>query len=141
MICALIESLFDLYLDNRLMPFQARWVESHLASCPVCAARLALCKKILRELRTLSTPPVPAAFKAELRTALLNAKKPAYSPDFDIDTDFVPRLQPSLSFAFSFLAFMLFISGSVFGPGIPTQSCSDSTTSICAAKPPMRINK
>ncbi|MEK7721620.1 MAG: zf-HC2 domain-containing protein, partial [Elusimicrobiota bacterium] len=47
MICALVENLFDLYLDGRLAAFQARWVESHIASCPKCATELKAWKQML----------------------------------------------------------------------------------------------
>ena len=73
MICTLVENLLDLYLDGRLVAFQARLVERHLAACPDCATRLASLKKVRQELRDLLTPEPPVDFKAGLKAALLEA--------------------------------------------------------------------
>lgn len=131
--CAFTNNLLDLYLDGRLVASQARWVEAHLAACPKCAARFAAWRKISRELRTFRTSAAPASFKAGLRAVLLNADSAAAAPEIGVDRDLLPGLIPSLSFAFSALAFLLFVSGSVFGPGIPSQSCANNGDSICAA--------
>jgi len=135
MICALVDNLFDLYLDGRLVESQARWIKSHLASCPTCAAKLAAWQKILRQLRTFPAQPAPPSFKADLKAALLNDKNAESTTDISVNLDLTPVRVPSFSLALGFLAFMLFVSGSVFGPGIPSQSSSGNATSVCVADP------
>lgn len=132
--CLFIGELLELYSDGRLIPFQARLVERHLRSCGGCAARLAELHRMKRELRGLSIPAAPAGFKEGLKAALTAAGKTAPMAKDAAVRDEEPALAPSFSFAFSFVVFMLFICGSMFGPGLPSQGCSDVGGSIRAAK-------
>jgi anti-sigma factor RsiW len=136
MMCRFIGELLGLYFDGRLIPFQARLVERHLRTCGGCAARLAELKKLGLELRGLSVPAAPAGLKDSLKAALAAAAKgPAAAAEEETpvrELDPVPA--PSLSFAFSFAAFLLFVCGSMFGPGLPSQGCSDASNSVCAPK-------
>jgi len=135
MICALVHNLFDLYADDRLVAFQARWVAAHLAVCPGCAARLAAWRKLRLELRELSAPPAPASLKAALRAALL-AGEQAAEVEGEADFTLAPARPPALSFAFSAVAFALFVSGSVFGPGVTSQALPDAAAALGAAQSP-----
>jgi len=133
MMCAFLDNILDLYFDGRLISFQARLVERHLGACGKCSARLAELQKLRMGLRALSIPEVPAGFRDGLRAAL-EAAKTAPIPGNAAGSEEETALVPSFSFAFSFAAFLLFICGSMFGPGLPSQGCSDAGMSICAAK-------
>lgn len=132
MICHFVDGLLDLYLDGRLVAFQARLVERHLAGCPDCAVRLALLKRVRQGLRDLVAPEPPKDFKAGLKAALLAAGERQAVPGEDVYEDAEPEPAPAFSLAFSVMAFLLFASGSLLGPGLPSQSCTDSSTSVCA---------
>lgn len=135
MICALVHNLFDLYADDRLIAFQARWVAAHLAACPGCAARLAAWRRVRLELRQLSAPPAPASLKAALRAALLAGDQAAAQEQSEADFALVSARAPALSFALSAVAFALFVSGSVFGPGVPSQALPDAAALSAAPAP------
>ena len=130
MICVLVDNLLDLYLDGRLVAFQARLVERHLAACPDCAATLASMKQVRRGLRDLRAPEPPPDFKAGLKAALMEAGERREVSDEDAYEGAEPV--PSFTLAFSLVAFLLFASGSILGPGLPSQSCTDSLNSVCA---------
>ncbi|MDD2805603.1 MAG: zf-HC2 domain-containing protein [Elusimicrobiales bacterium] len=130
MICALVDNLLDLHMDGRLVAFQARLVERHLAACPRCAARLASLEKVRRGLRDLAAPVPPADFGAALKAALLDRENRVGAADEPVYESTEPV--PAFSLAFSLAAFLLFASGSILGPGLPSQSCSDGATSVCA---------
>lgn len=132
MICHFVDALLDLYLDGRLVSFQARLVERHLAGCAGCAAGLASLKKVRQGLRALPEPEPPAEFKAGLRAALLASRERQAEPVEAVYEEAEQGLAPSFSLAFSVMAFLLFASGSLLGPGLPSQSCTDSSTSVCA---------
>lgn len=136
MICALVHNLVDLYLDDRLIAFQSRWVAAHLASCPGCAARLAAWRKVRRGLRELSAPSAPDSLKAALRTALLTGDREAAGEESAADLGLVPSRTPALSFAFSAAAFALFVSGSVFGPGVYSQALPDAAAALSSVPAP-----
>jgi len=130
MICALMTELLDLYLDKRLVGFQARWVETHLSRCPACAARAAQLRQLKLGLRAFYVPAVPAQLKRRLAAALKAEVQtaPEAAPWAEWE---LPEVQaPALSFAFSALAFILFVSGSVFGPGLESQAYSEPVTRI-----------
>jgi anti-sigma factor RsiW len=133
MICSFLDNILDLYLDGRLIPFQARLAERHLRSCGKCAGRLAELQKLKAGLRGLSVPAAPQDFKAGLKAALAAAEMAPMAGNAAVRGE-EPDPVPAFSFAFSFVAFLLFISGSMFGPGLPSQGCRDSGDSICAAK-------
>lgn len=133
MICSLLDSIIDLYADGRLVPFQARLVERHLRNCCKCADRLAEFRDLKMELRGLPIPAAPEGFKAGLKAALAAAgMAPLPAPSDAREEE--PDLAPSFSFAFSFVTFLLFICGSMLGPGLPSQGCLDAGGAICAAK-------
>src|SRR3989339_1304168 len=126
MTCAFINVLIDLYAENRLISFQARWIENHIALCPKCAAELAAWKKMMRGLRTLPALYIPVNLKAALKTALT---EPEAVQTVEVnDENFAPWPDnvPALAFAFSLLAFLICVSRSNYGPGIPSQACSDN---------------
>lgn len=133
--CLFIGELLELYSDGRLIPFQARLVERHLKTCPGCAAKLAELEGLRRELRGFGAPAAPAGLKDGLRAALAAAAKglPVVEEETSV-REMEPVVAPSFSFAFSFVAFLLFICGSMFGPGLPSQGCSDASNSVCAHK-------
>lgn len=131
MICHFVDELLDLYLDGRLIAFEARLVESHLAACPGCASKLALLKRVRLGLRELAVPEPPVDFKAGLKAALLAAAE-REAPGEAVYEDAETELAPAFSLAFSVTAFLLFASGSLLGPGLPSQSCTDNSTTVCA---------
>ena len=121
MICALTSCLLELYCDSRLVAFQARWVKAHLAVCPACAAELAAAQKLTGELRAIAAPLAPAFLRNKLRAALL--EKPVVPASKAASLyNLMPELAPTLSFAYSALAFLVFVSGSLLSPGIPCQA-------------------
>lgn len=122
MICALVGNLTDLYLEGRLVAFQASWVRSHLAVCGRCAEGAAAWRGLAQSLRALPAPKAPQGLKELLRAAAAGRRAlPARrSP--------LPELRwsepaPSLALAFSFLA--LLVSFSTRGPG--SQSLSEDS--------------
>lgn len=137
MICHFVDELMDLYLDGRLVAFEARLVESHLAACPGCALKQASLKRVRQGLRELVVPEPPVDFKAGLKAALLAAAE-REAPGEAVYEDAETELAPAFSLAFSVMAFLLFASGSLLGPGLPSQSCTDSSTIVragtCAGK-------
>ncbi len=118
MICACVENMLDLYADGRLAACQVRWVERHLSSCPACAGRVASMRSLVSALRALPVPPPPADLAASIRNAVVSARVPA-GPDLEFSHELFPARTPSLSLAFSFLAFIFSLSSSLLGPGIP----------------------
>jgi anti-sigma factor RsiW len=118
MMCACVENMLDLYADGRLAACQARWMERHLASCPACAGRVASMRRLVSALRALPVPPPPADLAALIRDAVVSDRVPA-GPDPGLYYEPFPARTPSLSLAFSFLAFIFSLSSSLLGPGIP----------------------
>ena len=136
MTCTLIKELFDLYIENRLVSFQARWLEHHTASCPECAAELAAWRMRSNELKTLPAAAIPADFKTGLKAALTNIKNFQTITPEDNDPAILSDNLPALAFAFSFLSLLIAVSGSFLGPGAPSQACTGSPSSICAVNAP-----
>lgn len=133
MICAFIENILDLYLDGRLVAVQAKWVERHLKTCPVCAAKVASLRSIADGLRALPAPPPP-----DLPNIIRNAVAAVPTPKVtstDISCELSPAGTPSLALAFGLLAFILSFSSSLLGPGIPSQVCGDGTQGVCRTAP------
>ncbi|HVR75601.1 MAG TPA: zf-HC2 domain-containing protein [Planctomycetota bacterium] len=50
--CGAVHALFVPYIDGEASPAERRTVEAHVATCPECARRLALHRKIAEALRT-----------------------------------------------------------------------------------------
>ena len=128
MFCAVVEPLLDLYLDDRLVPVQARWVEKHAARCPACAGKLAAGRRLKAALRGTGAPAMPDGFKARL-LALAQAMPSAKALAEELPS---PDLRPSAALAFGLAALAVFVSGSLLGPGLPSQACSDSGSSVCS---------
>lgn len=126
MFCAVVEPLLDLYLDDRLVPVQARWVEKHAARCHACAAKLAAGRRLKAALRGTGAPAMPDGFKARL-LALAQARPAAEAA---AEEPQAPDLRPSVALAFGLAAFAVFVSGSLLGPGLPNQACSDSGSAV-----------
>lgn len=118
MVCACVENMLDLYADGRLAASQARWVERHLGSCPACAERVASMRRLLFALRALPVPQPPADLAASIRKAVVSGRAAA-EPDLGFSYELFPARTPSLSLAFSFLAFIFSLSSSLLGPGSP----------------------
>jgi anti-sigma factor RsiW len=143
MICALVENLLDLHVLGRLVPAQERWVESHVASCSACAAQAASWRRTFSELKSLPVAEAPADLKSALKRALA-AAAPEPPPAPVVADDWRPARVPPLVLAFGCAAFLISVSLSIFGPGLASQSCSDSSSSVCllpiASNSALRIN-
>lgn len=127
-ICALVEPLLDLHLDGRLVEAQARRVEAHAARCPACAAKLEAGRRLKAALRGARASAMPAEFKARLKAVLAQARpEPAAAEELP-----ALDLRPAAALAFSLAALAIFVSGSLLGPGLPSQACSDSDSSVCS---------
>ena len=136
MICVLIRNLIDLYINKRLGPFQARLVREHLAVCPKCAAEAAAWNSMFRALRELPVPPpTPAALRAVIKAAAAAAVSDA--DIFPVELPEAPRQEniPSMVLAFSLMAFVISVSASVFGPGLPSQASTDDALSVRKLNP------
>ena len=144
MICALVEILIDLYALGRLVSFETRLVESHLASCAECAEKTARWKQTLQSLKSLPAPTAPPGLKAALKIALTAAAASTPSPVSEFIGDWRPVRIPSMAMAFGCAALLLSVSLSIFSPGPASQSCSDSPSSVClapfASQSAIRIN-
>jgi anti-sigma factor RsiW len=144
MICALVENLLDLHVLGRLVPVQARMVESHLASCPACAAQARTWRRTFSELKSLPVAEAPADLKSALKRALAAAAAPEPPPAPVVADDWRPARVPPLVLAFGCAAFLISVSISIFGPGLASQSCSDGSSSVCllpfASNSALRIN-
>ena len=129
MICKCVQALMDLYLQGRLASFQSRWMKDHIARCPKCRAEFKAWQKVFSGLRAVPALPAPEELKAALKACLHSEPRPAPAPlQLDLSA-LVPG--PSMAWAFGLAAFFLSMSLSVFGPGIPSQACSDSSLSVC----------
>ncbi len=128
MICAIFRNMVDLYVEDRLAGFQARWMEQHAAACPACAAELAAWKQLLAELRDIPVPQVPPNLKEILRGALASEPE-APEPAEEITGYALPgrSWEPSMALAAGLLALALSSSISAIGPGIPSQGYPDET--------------
>ena len=136
MICICAQNLIDLYVQDRLVSFQARWVESHASKCAQCAAEVVAWRYLLKGLRSLPTLSAPTELKATLKAAT-KARKTSRKEliSFDFVKDWWPQRVPSMAMAFSFMAFILSVSASIYGPGVPSQACSNDVSSVCIATP------
>lgn len=117
-VCACVENMLDLYADGRLAAWQTRRVERHLSSCASCAERVAAMRRLSSALRALPVPPPPADLAASIRNAVVSSRV-AVEPELEFFHELLPARTPSLSLAFSFLAFIFSLSSSLLGPGIP----------------------
>lgn len=135
MICALIRNLMDFYVTGRLAPFQARIVKRHMETCHRCAAEARAWESMFKTLRGLSVPPPrPAALQATIKAAVAAAASGEDS--FSEELPEAPREEsPSMVLAFSLLTFLITVSVSVFGPGLPSQSCANDGASVCRPDP------
>jgi len=131
MICALVESLLDLYVLERLISFETRLVASHLESCDTCAREASAWRQTLHGLKSLSVPTTPTNLKSALKRSLAAAVSPKPSSHSDFAGDWRPLQIPSLALAFGCMAFLISVSASILGPGPASQSCSDSPSSVC----------
>lgn len=134
-ICSIFGNLADLYVQGRLRPFQARLVRNHLAACPKCAAEAASWEAMFKALRGLPVPsPAPGALEAAVEAAVAAAS--SGNDSFSEELPEAPREEsPSMVLAFSLLTFLVSVSGSIFGPGLPSQSCTDDASSVCRPAP------
>lgn len=131
MICALVGNLMDLYLERRLAPFQARWIESHVSSCRHCAAAMADWRRLFASLRAVPGAAAPEGLKAAIKAAAIGA---AVTGLREAPASLEWREQaPPLALAFSLLALLAALSA--FGRGIPSQSCSDISPAPCPVVP------
>lgn len=134
MICALIKNVIDLYLKEKLIGFQARWIKAHISGCAACAKEEASWNHLFNELRNFSTAPAPTDLKSSLKKALTATlpRQPLSSPG-DWSNGWNLAQTPALSMAFGLIAFALSISVSIFGSGVPSQLCTDGPDSVCIA--------
>ncbi len=132
MVCTLIENMMDLHAQGRLVRSQARWVEAHASGCAKCAAELAAWRSLFQELRSLPALSAPQELKARLKLAARDMVLPKMVvPAEEIVTCWWPERAPSMALAFGLTAFVISISASIFGPGVPTQSCGSDDISVC----------
>lgn len=135
MICALIRNLMDFYVTGRLAPLQARIVKRHIETCPRCVAEARAWESTFKALRGFSVPPPrPAALQAAVKAAVAAAASGEDS--FSGEIPEAPREDsPSMVLAFSLLTFLVTVSVSIFGPGLPSQSCTNNDSSVCRPDP------
>lgn len=128
MTCAIVKGLLDLFLEGRLAPLQAGWVEAHLAACGRCEEESARLGTLRHELRALPPRCAPEALKASLRAALSRTEtsESAPAPDWQL---------PPLALTVGAAAFVASIAVSVAGPGPQSQACAELGHEVCAAEP------
>jgi len=138
--CFLIRNLLDLHCAGRLAGRQSRWIEAHLAVCPACAKETASWRRLFGGLRAIAPVRAPNGLKEALKAAVREAAEhvspasPAPVPAFRVDAIaamFADHTN-ALTFAFSLAVFLVSMSASMFGPGAPSQTCSDSGESVCS---------
>ncbi|MCX5797632.1 MAG: zf-HC2 domain-containing protein [Elusimicrobia bacterium] len=132
MICACVKNLFDLHVQGRLVAWEQRRVEAHLSHCARCAAEAQSWRRLFAGLRAVPALAAPPELKAGLRRSLAGrSARPAQRPAAEALAPWAQSV-PSLALVLSFAAFLLSVSASILGPGVPMQGCSDSPLSVCA---------
>jgi hypothetical protein len=104
MICERIEELLSAFLEGELGQAEKALVESHLATCPGCAALLAVLSRTQQALADFPELDVSLGLKARLAAIPERKKKFSFSFDFVLK----PSLQPVFAAATIFMTLLSF---------------------------------
>jgi anti-sigma factor RsiW len=131
MICGCVKNVLDLHVQGRLLAWESRRVEAHLCRCSRCSAEAQAWRRMFTRLRAVPSLTAPPELKAGLRRILSGpAARHASCSEAPVPTAWRSRV-PSLALVLSLAAFLLSVSASILGPGVPQQGCSDSPLSVC----------
>jgi len=80
--CQQVHKLKEAHVDGRLPEAQSQRIEAHLATCPRCAARVALARRVQQELaptlqQAIGDPRLSPAAEARIRAQLWAAVEPS----------------------------------------------------------------
>lgn len=112
MTCEEIQQSFSLYVDDRLaLPARAAF-DQHLQQCPLCRARLAETRALVRDLGALARPGVPHELTASITNALrieaaARRKQSTLSVSEQLMQWLQPRLMPYTIGAFASIIFFM----------------------------------
>src|SRR5689334_14434033 len=112
MTCEETQQSFSLYVDDRLaLPARAAF-DQHLQQCPLCRARLAETRAMVRDLGALARPAVPLELAASISNAIrievaARQKQSTLSFSEQLMQWLQPRLMPYTVGAFASIIFFM----------------------------------